>query len=116
MPKDLPIEDTDISIFLGNLLENAYYACVKTDKPWIKITGNYSDGCFVLQIENTFSSEIRKKGDKFYSTKHDGFGIGTTSVGAVAEKYDGFVSFEDDGSIFTSTMTLQFGENFVALK
>ena len=116
MPKDLPIEDTDISIFLGNLLENAYYACVKTDKPWIKITGNYSDGCFVLQIENTFSSEIRKKGDKLYSTKHDGFGIGTNSVHTVAEKYDGFTNFEVNDGIFTASMTLQFDETLVAIK
>ena len=116
MPNDLPLEDTDISIILGNLLENAYHACLETDKPWIKVTGYYNDGCFMLQIENTFSSEIRKKGDKFYSTKHDGFGIGTTSIRAIAEKYDGFADFEDDGTIFTAAMTLQFEENVVAIK
>ena len=108
MPNDIPIEDSDISILFGNLLENAYHACLTTDHPWVKIIGHYSDDCFMLQIENTFSSEIRKKGERLYSSKHGGFGIGTASAKAVTEKYNGFTSFDDDYGIFTASMTLQF--------
>ena len=116
MPNDLPIEDIDTSIFLGNLLENAYHACLNMDNPSIKIIGHYSDDCFMLQIENTFSSEIRKKGDYLYSSKHEGFGIGTTSVQAVAEKYDGYTNFEHNDHIFTASITLQFSSDVMSEK
>ena len=116
MPNDLPIEDTDISIFLGNLLENAYHACLKTQSPSISIIGHYCDDCFMLQMDNTFSSEIKRKGDNLYSTKHEGFGIGTTSVKAIADKYDGFTSFENTDHIFTASITLQFCSDSIITK
>ena len=107
MPNEIFIEDTDISIILGNLLENAYDASLKIPNSFIKVIGNYGEGCFVMQIENRYYSKIRRKGKQIYSTKHDGFGIGTASVRAVSEKYDGFTIFEEKNDVFIASITLQ---------
>lgn len=38
LPEDIPISRTDMVIIFGNLLENAYEACSKVEKPFISIS------------------------------------------------------------------------------
>ncbi|WP_458862595.1 GHKL domain-containing protein [Acidaminobacterium chupaoyuni] len=95
IPADLPMEDTDLSILFGNLLENAYDACLGCAAPaYIRIMAKYKDTGLLLRIENAHSSPIRKQGRRFLSSKHEGPGIGTESVKAVVSQYHGMITFE----------------------
>ena len=52
----------------------------------------------MIEISNTYTNEIQRKEDRFYSTKHGGFGIGTASVTEVVQKAGGYVTFcTEDG-------------------
>ena len=108
MPAELSMEDTDISILFGNLLENAYEACreCQTDHPFIKIWGTYRESGFLVRFENTFSNPLKEKNGIFHSTKHDGPGIGTESVKKVVQQYHGTVEFTKEGHIFQVSIIL----------
>lgn len=108
MPAELQIEDTDISILFGNLLENAYEACLeyRGQHPSIKIRGKYRDAGLLVRFENTFSNPLKEKNGTFQSTKHDGPGIGTESVKKVVQQYQGTVEFAKEGHIFQVSIIL----------
>lgn len=108
MPANLPMEDTDISILFGNLLENAYEACLEYDRenPYIKIWGRYKEPGFLFRIENTFSTPLKERNGKYHSTKHDGPGIGTESVRKVVQQYNGTVDFSKEEHIFQVSVIL----------
>jgi sensor histidine kinase regulating citrate/malate metabolism len=108
MPQDLPIEDIDISILFGNLLENAYESCqeYQGEHPFIKIRGKYGENGFLVRFENTFSNPLKETNGKFYSTKHNGPGIGTESVKKVVQQYQGTVEFAREGHVFQVSIIL----------
>ena len=54
----------------------------------------------LIEISNTYSNEIQRKENCFYSTKHGGLGIGTASVMEVAQKNGGYAVFSAEEGIF----------------
>lgn len=54
----------------------------------------------LIEISNTYTNEIQRKEDRFYSTKHGGFGIGTASVTEVVQKAGGYVTFCTEDGVF----------------
>ena len=109
VPSDIAVNDTDLSIITGNLLENALEAALKqrpNDKKFIKIYGNAEKSQLILTIENSFNGNIIKNGDKFYSTKRDDFGIGIDSVKAAVKKYNGIIDISYTDSVFTVSLIL----------
>lgn len=108
IPKHLPIDETDLSILFGNLLENALDACradtVKDKK--IVVRGTADNYSLCITIDNSFTGTLRKTATgNFLSTKHRGLGVGTQSVRNIAEKYKGVSNFEaHDAMFFASVM------------
>ena len=92
IPTNIEIEDKDISIILGNLLDNAVSAVgkCKEDKK-ISVIMRATPGKLYLKIENSHAEQIRKNGNKIISSKGDSehHGIGLRNVQKVVEKYDG---------------------------
>ena len=88
--------DTDLTILFGNLVENAYEACLSSDSaaPSIHLKTAYEHQKFYLRVENTFSNKIHTVNGKYLSGKHDGTGIGTESVRAVVKRLDGQIRFQ----------------------
>jgi len=98
--------DTDITILLGNLLENAFEACQRQtgSNKFINVKGScISDNLFV-NISNSFDDRIKKVNNNFLSSKTHREGIGIKSVNSVVEKYDGVIDFEinDTFSVFVN--------------
>lgn len=109
VPSDIAVNDTDISIITGNLLENALEAVLRqrtNDKRFIKVYGNAEKSQLILTIENSFDGSIRKSGDRFYSSKRDDFGIGIDSVKAAVKKYNGIINISHTDTVFTVSLIL----------
>lgn len=101
--KTMLFPDTDITILLGNLLENAFEACQRQDdsNKFINIKGSCLDNNLLINISNSFSGKIKKSNDIFYSSKEQqNIGLGIKSVNSIVEKYDGLIDFEI-GNVFT---------------
>ena len=55
LPEELQVDSFDLTVILGNLLDNALNALKQAEKKILEIDINYSIGMIVIKIENTFS-------------------------------------------------------------
>lgn len=108
LPPNLPIPDVELSILFGNLLENAYEAAKHPEnhKPFVSIKAMIEDNALFLLLENSFVTPLQKKGERFFSTKHTGYGVGTQSVRSVVESYGGQCIFRDHNGVFSVSVQL----------
>ena len=110
IPASIPVQDVDLTVVVGNLIENAVYACIsKPDMPKnIIIKGKVQNNILLFTIDNTYSNAIRKdKSGSYYSTKHEGVGIGLESVAEIIERYNGVLKIEQHNNVFYVSVMLQ---------
>ena len=103
LPQNIGITDTDLCKIYGNLLENAVDAVKELppeSHPYVKVLTKIKNKKLLIEISNPYSNEIQRKENGFYSTKHEGFGIGTASVTEVVQRIGGYVAFSTEEGIF----------------
>lgn len=83
LPEELQVNSFDLTVILGNLLDNALNALKEAKVKQLNIDINYSIGMIVIKIENTFANISSKYDDP---EKH---GYGLISVRTSLEKYNG---------------------------
>ena len=108
---DMPMNEHEISVLLGNLLENAVDACLeqKDFGRRIIVKGKGDAHSLIFTVDNTFENEIRKseKGE-LLTTKPNGNGIGVNSAKKIVERYNGFFSADKKGDMFCVSFMLNF--------
>lgn len=110
--EELGVSDTDMCIILGNLLENAYEACIrqKEGKRYISVNISQSGRTLIIIVENSYEGTVRKEDGIFLSSKKKmRKGIGIISVTDVTKKYRGIPKFEYDGRRFKASLLLNGG-------
>lgn len=109
IPEKIAIDETDLSVLFGNLIENAIDACKaeSSDNKKIVIRAMTDEYTLCLGIENTFTGTIKKDlNGVLFSSKHIGYGIGVESVKSIAEKYGGAYRSEVKDGMFISSVLL----------
>lgn len=111
IPMQLPFENADISILLGNILDNAIEASLHIEEPKrnIRFFMKYDHNTLIVTAVNTFSGKlIRNRQGKLITRKKDPWnhGIGLESVQKVADKYHGSVVIESEQDKFTIKIIL----------
>lgn len=115
IPEDLPINQCDIGIVLGNALDNAIEAtekCESYDKK-IEITMGIKKEALVIVIKNPYENLLKAdKNGNLLSTKKDFYrhGYGISSMKRVVEKYYGDIIMENELGKFVVTITMNLGE------
>ena len=107
IPQDIAVSDTDISVLLGNLIENALDACKAEDDADKKIVirASSSNGALCVTVDNTFTGTLKYTSDgTLLSTKHKGAGLGTQSIRRIAEAYGGVCRFEVKNGMFYASV------------
>lgn len=94
IPVQLPFENADICIILGNIIDNAIEATelLAEDKRKINFYMRYEKGVLIITVVNNYNGKIkRNKNGKIISHKKDwiNHGIGLESVKNIANKYNG---------------------------
>lgn len=95
-----------------NAIENAINACkVNNDASLKKIDIVCKDQYdqIYIQISNPYVGNIAFEGDFPVSSSKE-HGIGTKSIAAIADKYDGVYSFSAKDGIFKTTVILKNAE------
>lgn len=102
VPEKLEISDIDLSSLLGNALDNAIEANLKTNNRKIIFRLRVDKGLFMLQIKNPLSENPLEKNGKFITTKKDKkhHGIGLSSIRETVLKYGGNISTVAENGIF----------------
>ena len=104
IPTQIPIEQSDLGVLLGNALDNAIEACEgsKEDKT-IHIIISVKRNTFLIRIVNPFCGEIqRDQTGQIISSKKEkqNHGFGIRSMVRIAEKYDGKVTIDVEADHF----------------
>lgn len=107
--EDMYMKEHDISVLLGNLLENAIDACAaqESEDRRIIVKAKGDSHSLIFTIDNTFENEIKKnKKGEFITTKPSGNGIGINSARKIVERYNGFFSADKNGNMFCVSFML----------
>ncbi|MBY0753918.1 GHKL domain-containing protein [Clostridium sardiniense] len=110
---DISVDDLDLCIIYGNLLDNAIEACerIKDDsiKKVIKIESRILNDFFMIKVENSNSENVVIKNNKFITLKHDKkfHGIGLDNVRRSIKKYNGELILKDKKDIFISKLIMK---------
>mgnify|MGYP004461771983 CR=1 FL=1 len=102
------INNTDLCIILGNILDNAVEACEKIDgEKEISVFGGYQHGYFILIAKNPISCHVQTENGIPATTKPDTayHGFGLQNVESVVKKYDGIMLSECSDDSFTIRLT-----------
>ncbi len=89
---NLPIAPKEISIVLGNLLDNAIRALKECEShSFLAIIMRQEPGILFIEIKNSHNGRIHRVGNMFKTTKEQkkGHGIGLKNVQRVVEEYHG---------------------------
>ena len=114
----LIMQEPDISVLFGNLLDNAIEATEKIfdpDRRWIKVCGERKGDMLVLNISNPTEQKLQYEGALPVSTKEDKtlHGFGLQSVRHITEKYQGDMEVGENEGVFHVGLVLKGFENTV---
>jgi len=109
IPENLEIPPIDMTIVLGNLLDNAIEAATKVEEnPYINVKIKYDKGRVLLQIDNPYTGEVKEENGKYITAKEDksNHGIGLTNIRKVVAKYNGTMDVDHSGNVFSVTVLM----------
>lgn len=106
IPEQMPIKSFDISIILGNLLDNANEALRKSTEKILEVQLFADRGALYIYSGNTYNGEVKKllrSGREVYATGKEQpelHGIGLVSISRAIENYHGTMRIDDSGQWF----------------
>ncbi len=111
IPAELPFAGEDISVILGNALDNALEACLRgeVNDPYVKLNMSYDQGNLVILVENTFDGFLKKERKTGWATRKDNsqqHGIGIQSIRNVIQKYHGYYHVDIEEMVYHLEMIL----------
>lgn len=106
-PVDHFAKSVDLTVVLGNLLENAVQAagCCAGER-YADLRIGKVPGVCMIQVRNSYDGLIDERNGRFLSTKHNGMGMGLESVRLTAQRLHGECSVKHDGHVFTVRVSL----------
>ncbi len=103
IPNHLSISNSSLTTILTNLLDNAIFASLNTENPYINLILKYNKKNLIISIKNPYSHSVLKKGNEFLSTKSDNknHGIGLKAIKSCVENLNGRYDIEHNENIFS---------------
>ena len=103
------VDDSQLCVVFGNLLENAVEACQRMTEgeKFITLRSRMQKELLIITMDNSFNGQLRQNGQNFYSSKrNEAYGIGLASVRSVARDAGGEAQFEGEGNTFRASLYL----------
>lgn len=113
--QNLTVSEIDLCVIIGNLLNNAIEACLRTEdqsKRFIRVYMDLKRDNLYLCVTNTSSSSAIKKVSKgtnsftYLSSKGENHGFGLMRVDNIIDKYGGYIKRRDEDGAFTCEVML----------
>ena len=103
VPDSLTISDVQLSIIIGNLLDNAIEACRSVDSNrFIRIYISMKGKMLYFSMLNSSGEKKKKTGSLFATQKEGMHGLGLRRAEAILEEHGGWVKYNSEDGAFTS--------------
>lgn len=109
VPAELEINEVDICVIIGNLLDNAIEACEKEkekDKQFIRVYIDILKQQLYIYISNSMTDDIQKSGERYITTKNGSHGFGLLRIDRVVKKYGGYLNRQHEEGVFATEIML----------
>lgn len=112
VPKNLDttITEVDLSLIIGNLMDNAIEACLKNENETERFIRIYMDilkGQLYLYVMNSVTGNLKRVGNIYESTKDSRYhGFGLMRIDKVIERYHGYLDRQDEEGVFVTEVML----------
>lgn len=113
VPADLEISEIDLSLMIGNLMDNAMEACLEIreeEKRFIRVYIDVMKGQLYLYVMNAVNGRPRRKKSRpaeYDSTKKGrAHGFGLMRIDRVVERYKGYIDRQDEEDVFATEILL----------
>lgn len=110
VPAQLAVSEVDLSIIIGNLMDNAMEACLKIEeeeKRFLRVYIDVLKGQLYIYVINSVEGD-RKKAGRLYLTTKDSreHGFGLLRMDRVVEKYHGYLDRQNEEGVFATEVLL----------
>ncbi len=109
VPEEIAISGIDLSVLIGNLLDNAMEACMEISdekERFIRIYIDIIKKELYISITNSMVGMARKQGKLFASRKEGNHGFGLIRIDGIVEKYNGYINRQTEQGIFATEVML----------
>lgn len=107
---DMSLSEIDLSLIIGNLMDNAMEACAGVDDPQERFIRIYIDilkGQLYIYIMNSAKGRRKRVGRMYQSTKEGKYhGFGLMRIDKVVDKYHGYLDRQDEEGVFVTEVML----------
>lgn len=102
--ENLLLSDVDLSIVIGNMLDNAIEACMELpqEERFIRLYLSLKGTMLYFSMINSAGEKQRKMNQLFRSRKNELHGFGLRRAADIVEKYGGWCKFNSEDGAFTS--------------
>lgn len=109
VPGDISISGVDLSVLIGNLLDNAMEACMQIpeeEERFIRIYIDIIKKQLYISVTNSMNGKARKNGAGFLSDKPGNHGFGLVRIDSIVGKYHGYVNRQNENGVFATEVML----------
>lgn len=109
VPGDIGASGIDLSILIGNLLDNAIEACMQIPEEkerFIRIYVDIVKKQLYISVTNSMNGRARKLGNSYLSAKQGCHGFGLLRIDSIVSKYHGFINRQTENGIFATEVML----------
>lgn len=113
VPGDIAISGIDLSVLIGNLLDNAMEACVRIPEEkdrFIRIYIDIVKKQLYISVTNSMVGKAKRTGGRFLSTKQGSHGFGLLRIDSIVAKYHGYLNRQTEDRIFATEVMLPLAE------
>lgn len=110
IPSNLPMQNVDLGVIIGNLLSNAIEGCLTIEDPaerFIRVYITEMKQQLYISITNSMNQPIRKSFTGYLTTKtgkEHGFGL--KRIDQTVAKYGGYVNRQHEADVFATEVLL----------
>lgn len=112
VPKELStsISEVDLSLIIGNLMDNAMEACMRVEdskQRFIRVYIDILKGQLYIYVMNAMTGELKRVGRTYETVKnsrHHGFGL--MRIDKVVDRYHGYLEREHEEGVFVTEVLL----------
>jgi sensor histidine kinase regulating citrate/malate metabolism len=111
VPESFAVNDVDLCVVIGNLLDNATEACEKLPEEarFIRLYIDVKREQLYISVTNSAPGRPKRLGGRYVSEKSGYHGLGLLRVDRIVAKYGGWLKRADEDGVFTTEILLPTG-------